>query len=1142
MKYGVFALCLLFFCSLTAPMQTHDNVQELEGLVKRYEEMLGVYAHPFDKAFTHTEVIFLYRHFTHISPLFHAIEEARKRLTYADIYDEEIIHEVLKSTRKQLELVEQSVSDLQVGLLALRSCLEYVKHKPSASKTRVPYSSTHEPPPQIPRLYTQVTTHEHELKRENTTYPTLLAFLLQKIASGISAPLSYPDVSSYYKPFTKNILEEEKRVNQGNSVFVLGTNLSERQFGNVIYSTIVRSSGFPLQTAPFEPAQEVETLEATFLKYFMVLNPLGRQRLKLLIPSGYRPCRPLLEEATIASDGRGSYTLSLTKPRKEVIIPLEKKPKEVLTPEQKALFTAPVGFALEEWPEEIHVNIIQKYKDIGDHCVIAKAIKEHITQTYAYTKLSRPETDIIDALKAGYFQCDMAAYIMVALLRDIFFIPSRVVAGYTANGNNCQEGFQSCLFFPHMGHAWVEVFHDGEWHAYDPTPPCKDEACPPEEEQNSPHVDFNFNFFSQNNETVKNYLFLEKYLNKFFVPFALNPYIDNKGGLKRGLMASVTKAKDSSITKLCDAMGIRGELKEYEEREGIYKDIFAGVIAFAKKDSITAYHYLTYLSRLMELYKGIISHDSYRVEHIQAIEEIRGISNLLEPLRKAADNELIKQFKRVVPLQLTSVIEKEYRAHNENVETAWQKWASAIKRGKHDDMLMIGALQKHIDGILRTSSQVPVQVSKKQIPSGIDKEKNKSIFLDSVTFDRQNGFKTWLRDDLVVRGRDLLLAQRPSEWSRALSTRPDLNVFENIEQGYAYVLAKRKKIAQTELKDRLRVTILAYNDFKLRDTTDFDIYLAASLAYKALNDSLKAGEQNHKIALLSLRNREITEIESFDDIFDFIRDNQNRTIMNNPDLKKFNIDLKQAQDIASACSVNNLGPSAVHLILVTHCSTATNLLDRIWKDPKFSCEEYDSLCEEAKRFFDITAINIAESSTEQYCTTFMHSQNRNYHKAPRLYYTYFYQEHIKNIEKEAYALRLKNYDDAYAFKQGADSIRKNIENKVEKLDRIFRNLKVLEDPYIYRKYLNNAKTQTRDIQSTLDMDAVFYHLKHFTTNLDIDWKIDPLFIHFVFNNFILDFEHLFGIPLNELSSLELNSLLIYLDNLVEERAIVANLR
>jgi len=57
----------------------------------------------------------------------------------------------------------------------------------------------------------------------------------------------------------------------------------------------------------------------------------------------------------------------------------------------------------------------------------------------------------------------MAAYIMIAVLRDIYKVPCRPVCGYRAKKANKDTAVHSYLLTPEDGHAWVEVFIDGYW-------------------------------------------------------------------------------------------------------------------------------------------------------------------------------------------------------------------------------------------------------------------------------------------------------------------------------------------------------------------------------------------------------------------------------------------------------------------------------------------------------------------------------------------------------------------------------------------------------------------------------------------------------------------------------------------------------
>jgi hypothetical protein len=97
-------------------------------------------------------------------------------------------------------------------------------------------------------------------------------------------------------------------------------------------------------------------------------------------------------------------------------------------------------------------------------------VEKHLQDDFLYSRDERDEDDVIAALHCGVFQCSFAPIAMVGILRDIYHIPARAVGGYRAKKLIENGRVSSVLQSPATGHAWVEVYYDGRWHTFDPTP------------------------------------------------------------------------------------------------------------------------------------------------------------------------------------------------------------------------------------------------------------------------------------------------------------------------------------------------------------------------------------------------------------------------------------------------------------------------------------------------------------------------------------------------------------------------------------------------------------------------------------------------------------------------------------------------
>lgn len=202
-------------------------------------------------------------------------------------------------------------------------------------------------------------------------------------------------------------------------------------------------------------------------------NTYGEKRLLLSLPHLYRPLQPQDGHSKITQDASGSYFLETN--YEKVEIPLVKIGSEQMNPETREFFSRPVGFKESEWPENIQAVMKSLKQKNASQSEITKTLTDYIKTNYKYIEQTTPETDPIAALKTKGFQCDMAAYILVSILRDMFHIPSRAVGGFRAHSIN--EGGKKITKLLHSGpsdssrHAWVEVLlSNDQWTTFDPTP------------------------------------------------------------------------------------------------------------------------------------------------------------------------------------------------------------------------------------------------------------------------------------------------------------------------------------------------------------------------------------------------------------------------------------------------------------------------------------------------------------------------------------------------------------------------------------------------------------------------------------------------------------------------------------------------
>ncbi len=188
--------------------------------------------------------------------------------------------------------------------------------------------------------------------------------------------------------------------------------------------------------------------------------------------------------------GRYEFKTNLS----SITIPLA---NETLNMDQMQLefFTDPVGIPSEDWPEGVRVELFPTLKN-KTPLEAARLVESFIRNRYLYSVDAKDTRDPIEAMNEGAFQCDLAAMIMVAILRDHLKIPSRTTGGF----RSLVSSGLSKLMTPEEGHSWVEVFYQGKWHTFDPTPRKKDRAKENDSEETEANEQRNFDDETFENE------------------------------------------------------------------------------------------------------------------------------------------------------------------------------------------------------------------------------------------------------------------------------------------------------------------------------------------------------------------------------------------------------------------------------------------------------------------------------------------------------------------------------------------------------------------------------------------------------------------------------------------------------------------
>lgn len=437
-----------------------EREETVRALMGQYSHHLAPYSDPFALAWTSEigEMIFKRLSIRYQkgkwedSPL--AIINLKIKQLHTDFfYDDKLIQGLIDDATAWLGKSGVERADLQSNLLALKYVTEYLRRFRDPETVVDRDGETPETP------------EKPEKKEKRGKKPSQ--------DEQDQAP-EYPELPDEYRPHTKDT--EGQGGGKQKKHRIAEANFKTAYFAQRYYSEIVRGAKTPfkksvLPTVPPSPPKHQHVDKN------MVVRTFGKRRVDLFIPPLHRPLQPSDPRALITRSETGGYVLELKDNLPEIQIPMVDDDGIVMQPHVRELYTRPVGFEKTDWPDGVRIDLLQKYSEDdakSDPLKVARAVANHLATQYLYSVGPRPESDPIDALKAGAFQCDMAAYTMIGILRDVYGIPSRVVGGFRAKQSKAEKNGKSYLIVPGEAHVWIEVFHDGKWHLFDPTPVKKD--------------------------------------------------------------------------------------------------------------------------------------------------------------------------------------------------------------------------------------------------------------------------------------------------------------------------------------------------------------------------------------------------------------------------------------------------------------------------------------------------------------------------------------------------------------------------------------------------------------------------------------------------------------------------------------------
>ena len=523
---------------------------------------------------------------------------------------------------------------------------------------------------------------------------------------------------------------------------------------------------------------------------------------------------------------------------------------------------------------------------------IAKTIAQHISKEYLYSVKGRAETDPVDALNAGAFQCDMAAYCMVGLLRDIYQIPSRVVGGYPAHKYKSGADEKSYMVLPSVAHAWVEVFHGGQWHVFDPTPVKKDGDLPENEKSEYSTWEGGEAGESEGQELAEaSEAGGEVSMEAKSAQEHLQRLKENtEEGLETNLPKETAEAVDGeemSLKDLADTLTLGSlelESKHYNPLTARAMRVFLKTVLNPNhrgEDVINMLNGMLHASKkfrdpqFLQLYQEALSiHSNNHPGLVDWVEQLIALIPKQDPNVTYQNLFQLKSslslYGRVLdatgpipyPSKLLNLLEM---AHN------------LINTHIHPDSQNIGIVEHLVERLPNVARQLlkrrydlslvgpnaPTMKVAKALKSGKLNDLRLMAILNPLTDFILNAsprpesveVKQWQENNRRPRGRDLLPLTRPSDITRALVNRPGMSLQESIQPGAAFVPVRRQttRIPLGHGKDEAeRITIVLYDTSGSMSGApgDFQAGLISSFTAKALSDVSRSGRHRHRVVLV----------------------------------------------------------------------------------------------------------------------------------------------------------------------------------------------------------------------------------------------------------------------------------------------------
>ena len=1037
--------------------QITEYFERVASLVQEYEVRLGSDRDPFALVFTSSRAEKVFNRLSvrskpggSVAPSPLGLMNLSLKKTYISDpkLNSKLIQWVLNDVKEKLRSNATGKLDLQSNLLALRYMNLYLK------RFYIPN--------QIVDKDGEPIDQDQEKEKKEEKKPS-------QSKSDVDLPPEYTELPDEYKPHTKDTDNKGSSKNQKQHR-IAEANYFTPFFAQKSFGVIVRGAATPFQSLNV-PLLQTPIGSTQSTQRELIIRTYGKQSVSLFIPPLVKPLQPSDPRAKITRTPSGTYRLEMSERLDEVRIPLVEDDQIQMMTSLLELYSVPVGFQPDEWPIELKTQVLRKLSsDLGrtEPLRVAQAISDFISTQYLYSVGPRPETDPIEAMKAGAFQCDMAAYSMVGVLRDVYKIPSRVTVGFRAKSFKSEKGDKrSYLVFPGEAHAWVEVYHGGKWHLFDPTPVKRDrkpkdqeegkqdeykdnplenaQKPPPEESKSTP---------SQKNDEE------EKSTDKS------SEEEQQSNDHQKTLEENTKKREESLKDQLKKTKGSeQKDSEEQQSKEDLIDELELGSLELEpKRDhnllidrALRMLMQITFdttkvsqqtRSNLNLLYKIIKRHGDQRAlalyQRAEAahVTEHPELENWVERLaRRSEEQNLNKTYHELSQIRealkvYSEVLDDTGKIKKPHVLISKMDQAlQVLNRLAHPDSKNIGLVQdfvKALPAVIRMQLRQEYQFESAgpNVPTLTIAEKLKmnkladlrllasllpltNFILNSTPRPEYIEVKSWERNLKKPKGRDLMPLQRFSDLTRAIRGQPGKSIEENIREGTVYVPVTRKKVqipAGYGKEEAERITIFLYDTSGSMDGDpgEFQAGLIAAFTSQAISDTSRSGKHRHRVVIIPFDENpgKPVEVTNYQQALDVLKNYQEKMKNTNGGTNIQKAIIQAMAVIADAQKRTGEPLAAANIIVATDGQADINAEELLQKRQLID------------RSTPLQTMFISIGGTNEELIKFaMDSQRMGSEQG---FYREFTHDHIKEILQDARHLKMEGRKDFYTEKTNQD--------------------------------------------------------------------------------------------------------------------------